>query len=342
MFALKPSLIRFAALLACGGFLSAAVAADGDWETVTAELLKTEKPGYGGLCGILVDHQSGTVYLNLSDKGLYSSTDRCKTFKRLSDKGLKGRTETPGCLILDPTGKSKKIVTALVYGAPVSYSTDEGASWKMMNGKSGHVDWFALDWTDPDHKFVLALKHEAADLLLVSHDGGQSFDEVGKGYGPAWVFDGKTAVVSQAKNKDVPKPGILRTADGAKTFKPVAEGYIAGKALPKFRDGVLYWLVDGALISTADKGETWKKVGDLKDGRYGPIFGKDAKQMFVLTGAGVVESTDGGASWSKPIAPPKELKGVSALTWIEYDPKHDDLYIMKMTSELFKLARAGK
>ncbi|MBL8795567.1 MAG: hypothetical protein JNM56_16800 [Planctomycetia bacterium] len=342
MFALQPTLIRLVAAVLCGSLLSSAFAADGDWEVVTAELLKTEKPGYGGLCGVLVDPATGTVYLNLSDKGLYASSDRCKTFKRLSDKGLKGRTETPGCLMMDPVGQSKKIVTALVYGAPISVSTDQGATWKMMDGKSGHVDWFAVDWTDPDNKFVMALKHEAADLLLVSHDGGKTFGELGKGYGPAWIFDNQTAVVSQAKNKDNPKPGILRTTDGAKTFKPVAEGFIAGKALPKYRDGVLYWLVDGALISTADKGVTWKKVSDLKDGRYGPIFGKDAKHLFVLTGAGIVESTDGGSNWSKPIAPPKDLKGVSALTWIEYDPKHDDLYVMKMTSELFKLARAGK
>ena len=81
--------------------------------------------------------------------------------------------------------------------------------------------------------------------------------------------------------------------------------------MPKWRDGALYWLVDGALIRTTDAGKTWDKISDVKDGRYGPIFGKDAKQMFVLTGAGVVESTDGGATWSKPIAPPAALKGVS-------------------------------
>ena len=53
------------------------------------------------------------------------------------------------------------------------------------------------------------------------------------------------------------------------------------------------------------------------------MFGKDAKHLFVLTGAGVIESTDGGETWSKPIALPKELKGVGGLTWIEYDPQGD-------------------
>ncbi|HKM52428.1 MAG TPA: hypothetical protein VJY33_03400 [Isosphaeraceae bacterium] len=312
-------------------------AADAEWQAVTTELIKTEKPGYGGLCGVLVDHQTGCVYLNVSDKGLYCSTDQAKTFKKQGVEQIKGRTEWPGCLMMDPTGKSKKLVMALVYGAPISVSTDEAVTWKAMDKKSGHVDWCAVDWTDPDMKFVLTLKHESGDLLLVSRDGGKSFEEVGKGYGPAWIFDNMTAVVAEAKTKDRPKPGLLRTTDGAKTFKPCGE--YSTRALPKWHDGSLYWLVDGALISSNDKGESWKKLGEIKDGRYGPIFGKDLKHMFVLTGAGIVESSDGGATWSKPIPVPKDLKGVSALTWIEYDPKNDILYTMKMTSELYKLAR---
>ena len=56
-------------------------------------------------------------------------------------------------------------------------------------------------------------------------------------------------------------------------------------ALPRWRDGKLYWLVEGAFLLTADRGETWTKLSDVKDGRVGPVFGKDAKQLFVLTAA---------------------------------------------------------
>ena len=48
--------------------------------------------------------------------------------------------------------------------------------------------------------------------------------------------------------------------------------------------------MDAALYRSTDKGEKWEKLGDVKDARYGPIFGKDAKQLFVLTKDGVVES----------------------------------------------------
>jgi photosystem II stability/assembly factor-like uncharacterized protein len=310
------------------------------WQPVTSELIEKEKPGYGKLCGVAVNPLTGDIVVNLSDRGFYRSTDQGKTWTRTHDKPIKGRTETPGCLMLDPFGMSKKIVSALVYGSPIVTSSDGGANWKAMNNKSSHVDWCAVDWRDPDMKFVLTLKHESGDLLLVSRDGGATFEEVGKGYGPAWIFDGKTAVVAEAKSKTKPKPRLLRTTDAAKTFEPCGDFH--AKALPRWKDNVLYWVVDGAVISTKDEGKSWQKQGDLKDGRFGPVFGKDAKHMFVLTGAGVVESTDGGASWSKAVPVPKEMKGVSALSWLAYDPVHDIVYVMKMTSELYKLDRKGK
>ncbi len=305
-----------------------------DWVPVTDYLLKSEKTGFGGLCGVLVDYATGTVYILLSDRGLYRSTDQGKSWQPTADKLMKGRTEWPGCLTLDPTGKTKRLLSAFVYGVPISTSADDGKTWHAMDARSAHVDWCAADW--PDLKFVLALKHEAGDLLIASRDGDKSFEDVGKGYGPAWLFDSQTAVVAQTKTKDRPKPQLLRTTDAAKTFTPCGE--FTTKALPKWRGDTLYWVVDGALISTSDKGVTWTKRGELKDGRCGPIFGKSAAHLFVLAAAGIVESKDTGATWSPPLALPKEVRG-SPLTWIEYNPVGDVLYVMKMGSQLYKWVR---
>lgn len=322
---------------------TAASAADPAWRPVTGDLLKREKTGFGGLCGVVVDHRSGDLWVNLSDRGMFHSGDQGRTWARVSDTQPKGRTETPGCWLLDPTGKTATMVTALVYGSPIAVSTDRAVTWKYLNNKSAHVDWCAVDWTDPERKFVLAMKHEAGGLLLASTDGGKSFAEVGKGYGTGWVFDHQTAVVATVKGKETPRPSLLRTTDGGKTFKPCGAfspvGRNSAQALPKWRDGTLYWLVDGSLIITTDKGATWKKVGAVQDAQYGPVFGKDATHLFVLTKAGVVESTDGGVRWSKPLPPPSEMKGLGGLSWLEYDPTNDVLYLMKMGSDLYRLAR---
>lgn len=307
-----------------------------DWQAVTTELLQKEKPGYGGLCGVAVDPATGDVFVDVSDRGIFRSSDQGKSWERVG-KEIKGRTETPGCLQLDPTGKTKRLVSALVYGTSIVVGTSDKGDWSFLDKASTHVDWFALDWSDPDMKFILTLKHESGGLLLRSRDGGKSFDEVGKGYGPAWVFDGASAVVTLAKSKERPKGSLVRTTDGGKTFQPCGE--YGPVSLPRWNEGALYWLADGSLIKTTNKGEKWDKICDLKDGRFGPVFGKDAKQMFVLTGAGVVETTDGGTTWSKAIPIPAEMKGVSPLTWMAYDPKNDTLYVMKMTSELYKLSK---
>lgn len=308
-----------------------------DWQAVTTELLQKEKPGYGGLSGVAVDPATGNVFVELSDRGFFRSADQGKTWERLGKEVIKGRTETPGCLQIDPTGKTKRVVSALVYGVPIVVGNSDQDDWRFLDKVSTHVDWCAVDWSDPDMKFILTLKHESGGLLLRSRDGGKSFDEVGKGYGPAWVFDADTAVATLAKSKERPKGSLVRTADGGKTFQPCAE--YGPVSLPHWHDGVLYWLADGVLVKTSNKGEKWEKVGDLKDGRFGPVFGKDAKQMFALTGAGVVETTDGGVTWSKAIAIPAEMKGVSPLTWLAFDPKNDVLYVMKMTSELYKMTK---
>jgi hypothetical protein len=326
---------RLLALASC--LILPALSPAADWVPVTKELLSSEKTGFGGLCGVLVDHATGTIFIDLSDRGLYRSTDQGKSWKPTTEKLLKGRTEWPGCLMLDPTAKSKRLVSAFVYGVPIAVSDDEGKTWDFMNARSSHIDWCAVDWSDPGLKFILALKHESGDLLIVSRDGGKSFEDVGKGFGPAWVFDTKTAVVAETKTKDRPKPRLLRTEDAAKTFQPCGE--YTTRALPRWRGNSLYWVVDGALIASTDKGKSWKNLGALKDGRYGPIFGKDDSQMFILTGAGIIESTDGGARWSKPLELPKEVKGGSVLTWIEYDPNLHILYAMKMGSQLYRYAR---
>jgi photosystem II stability/assembly factor-like uncharacterized protein len=330
-------------ILFCTALLLAGPAAGGgaDWRPVATELVRREKTGFGGLCGVLVDHRTGQLWVNLSDRGMFHSADRGKTWKRVSDTQPRGRTETPGCWLLDPTGKSGTMVTALVYGSPIAVSADRAATWKYLDDKSRHIDWCAVDWTDPDRKFVLALKHEAGGLLLRSADGGKSFAEAGKGFGPGWVFDGTTAVVSAGRGKG--KAGLWRTTDGGKTFRPCGDdtpvGRESAQALPKWRDGTLYWLVDGGLIATTDRGATWKKVGTVKDGQYGPVFGKDAKHLFVLTKAGVVESTDGGVTWGQPVAPPQGLKGIGGLSWLEYDPQNDVLYLMCMGTDLYRLER---
>jgi photosystem II stability/assembly factor-like uncharacterized protein len=332
--------MRFLTLSTCLCLLVPSARAD-DWQPVATELLAKEKTGFGGLSGVAVDRATGNVYICLSDDGVFRSNNQGKTWERFGPGGKdvpKGRTETPGCFQIDPTGKTKRFVLATVYNGPVILGSLDADDWRAVDKKCQHVDWYAANWSDPDMKFAISFRHEKDGILFVTRDGGKTFSETAKGHGlGAWVFDADTAVVALAKSKDKPKGGILRTTDGGKTFEPAAE--FVAIALPKPAGDALYWLAEGALWKGTAKGSKWEKVSDVKDARYGPVFGKDAKHLFVLTNGGVIESTDAGATWGKPVAVPKDLKGVSGLTWLDYDPKGDLLYLMKMGSDLYKLPR---
>jgi hypothetical protein len=86
-------------------------------------------------------------------------------------------------------------------------------------------------------------------------------------------------------------------------------------------------------------GKFVRALKECKDSEHGRVCGKDARHVFKLTSGGIAESSDGGATWSKPIALPKPLKGVEGRIWIEYDPKNDVLYVMKTGGDLYKLTR---
>jgi hypothetical protein len=316
--------------------LSASLLQAGEWEPVGTELLKADKIGYGGISSVVVDRHSGDVFVWLSDKGLYKSTDQAGSFKQIT--AAKGRTEWPGCMQTHPNGPIKSWVIALVYGGPILTSVD-GMTFSSLDKKTTHLDWVAVDWTDPEHNFLMTLKHESGGVLLVSNDGGKSFQDVGKGFGPAIIFDNKTAVVAQSIPTETKKSQqvLVRTTDGGKTFEKVAA--FSAKAMPVWYEKTPYWLVDGALITSKDQGKTWEPISQVKGGLFGPVFGKDDKQMFVTTSAGIIESKDGGKTWSAPIAAPKEFKGISGMTWLGYDPKNDILYLAKMGADLYRLKR---
>ena len=74
----------------------------------------------------------------------------------------------------------------------------------------------------------------------------------------------------------------------------------------------------------SNQGKASTKISDVKGGVFGPIFGKNDKHLFVLAQTGILESTDGGASWQKAIPIAKDMKSVAnlSLDGIRSDARH--------------------
>ncbi len=175
--------------------------------------------------------------------------------------------------------------------------------------------------------------------MIASDDGGATFREVGKGFIGGWVFGSGTAVVS----RELAGGGaeLQRTVDGGRTFARCADFSVAGsmsfRPLPKWYDGKLYWATREGVIASADEGATWERVASIEGALYGPVFGAREGRFFLLTERGVVETRDGGATFSEPVAPPEGFGSVEGLTWLEFAPGRDALYLMKMAGELYRM-----
>src|SRR5262249_28614828 len=107
--------------------------------------------------------------------------------------------------------------------------------------------------------------------------------------------------------------GVVVNHDVGCVFVDLADrgGYCSGLGAGHFNP----------LSERAGAGVDRKFVQALKEGKgvtHGRVSGKDARHVFEVTKAGIVESTDGGTTWSAPIALPGQLKDADGATWIEY------------------------
>ena len=126
----------------------------------------------------------------------------------------------------------------------------------------------------------------------------------------------------------------------AKSFKGNAKDIDVTSLVVYRNPGCVFLLIDGRSVYCSPAGannfklvsETWKEV------RAHANKTRDPKHLFVLAQTSIKESRDGGATWLKPIALPKEYVMTSS-TWVEYDATNDVVYLMKPGSDLYRLAR---
>jgi hypothetical protein len=265
--------------------VSAPVGLAEDWRSISDSVTGSLKPGtYGPTAGIVVDPKNGTVFMVVSDHGLWRSSDRGQTFARCDANTIGGRCETGWALQADPAGQ--RLACFMIYGES-ALTTDGGMTWTKF--ASSHFDFGAVDWDD-SAKRLLALRHETGGVLTTSADGGKTWKDLGNNFSGCGVFDRNTFVATKAK-----EPGIFRSPDAGGTWKLVFPETPAA-AVPVIYHGTGYWLTGNGLLASADKGATWTKLGAPVDATYGPYF--ETPQHFMVAGkSGFVETRDAGESW---------------------------------------------
>jgi hypothetical protein len=291
------------------------------WSNVTANLA-----GMGSECGNLTmvsaEPCSNRVIAGIARQGLWVTENGGASWSHL------GRTGDP--LIHRPTGITYDpehpgtFYEAGIYGWEDPYSdgvfitTNDGASFQGYKGLSAiqsHNDSVSVDFHDPGRKTLVSGGHEQKQVLFVSHDAGDTWDDVGMAL-PAdtgfcttsLVIDANTFVVGCMVSWSGANGAILRTTDGGKTFAKRSESGVVGQPLWA-NDGAIYWALEaGGIAKSTDLGKTWEQTVDGSQAGGAPPIELPDGRIASIGPDRVVLSSDGGVSWT-PIGEPVPHRG---------------------------------
>jgi photosystem II stability/assembly factor-like uncharacterized protein len=224
-------------------------------------------------------------------------------------------------LNIDPAGG--RLMCYSIYGSS-GYSADAGKTW--IASKLSHLDYGAVDWSDTG-KALLAIGHESGGKLLFSRDAGASWTTLGMDHWGVGLFDRKTLLTSDLKGA-----GIVRSTDGGVTWNKVSDESLASPVMVEFKHAG-YWLGDNGLLTSRDKGATWRVVAPLpKDASVGPLFGENERHIVVGAPSGLYESKDSGKTWTLVAPPAPEIIPLKYGRYATYgwDPVHHIFYASQM------------
>ncbi len=210
---------------------------------------------------------------------------------------------------------------AVGHDAQILVSDDAGSTWTRQFEDLGReaplLDiWFA----DEQHGLAVG----AYGALLETRDGGQHWEDVSERLDNedqfhlnaiAAVKDNGLLVVGEAGS-------LFRSKDWGATWEKLEgpyEGSLFGAIGTADAGGVLVYGLRGHLFRSADFGDSWEEIplkaasGDLEFGLSDGALLADGRIVVVGHGGSVLESTDGGRSFSVFNRPDRlSLAGVSA------------------------------
>lgn len=261
---------------------------------------------------------------------------------------------------------------SVTIGDGVYKSTDGGKTWQNMGLKeTRHISRIVINPGDPNIVYVAAMGHlwgpNEERGIYKTIDGGKTWKKIlyvnaDTGFADL-AMDPQDSLVLYAAAYDHRRlpyhfssgglgSGIYKTTDGGETWtrltKDLPEGILGriGLATARSAPGVVYALIehkDGGLWRSEDRGETWKRMGDLQTFRrvntrpfyYSQIHvdPTNDKVVYVLS-TGLHVSSDGGqkfraigtgihpdhhALWINPSNPLHLIEGNDGGIDISYD-----------------------
>jgi photosystem II stability/assembly factor-like uncharacterized protein len=327
-------------LLALGIFFTATIQSSmgADWvnisDPVVAKVSKSAPiPWPGNTSGVAVDRATGTLYLVVDNVGLWQSTDHGQSFQRIAEGQIGGRSEFGYSLNCDPAGKR---MACFQLDGKGGMTLDGGHSWQPFAPMGRNWDYGAVDWKDPKAQAMFASRHETGGEMYISSNAGSSWHFIGKHpeFTSLGIFDANTLVAGTDS-------GIVRSTNAGQTWTTNSAFHPIGRIAVYFK-GRTYWLAREGLMTSRDKGLTWKLISSPVDAGWGPLFGKDTRHIIVANFKDILQSNNGGKTWTR-IAPMAPFAGglvpnlPGEYISIAWDPRANILYASLMGSAAYRL-----
>ena len=251
---------------------------------------------------IWVHPRSGEVFAFCNKGDVYHSTDDGQVWSLLTEKADARPTGMVEQVVLDPKNDLRMYASSMYGGGAPFVTLDGGKTWKPLG--PGHVDYLAVDFSDPDRKTVLASKHETHNGFIVTRSAGAEK--------PAWekldlktntafgsflhVANSKTWLLGTGGDWGGGFSGVYRSDDAGQSCQ-----LLAGVPGPKPRSGFqehagrLYFLTGKGVCVSADQGRAWT-VRATPPQPWTLDFGpKDT--AWLVTENGLFASRDGLKTW---------------------------------------------
>jgi hypothetical protein len=306
----------------------------------------------GGVSGVVVDRLTGDVTAHIVGFGLWRSSDRGATWRRIDQMTLDangGRSENGWSIQVDQEAPARLAVFTL--DGTAGYTAD-GVTWHRWtdSGWGRNWDFGAVDWSSSSAQTVFGVLHETTprDLYELSTRGGAAWSAMNDGAVARMVgvVDASTLVATRTT-------GIERSTDLGAHWTQVSTITSSGHVAVRF-EGKLYVTTSTGLLVSGDGGQSWAPQGAGIPGVVmfqGPFFGADARTMvvgvqdadnsFAATGSSIYKTTDGGATWSKVVDMPSVSGSFPiSLSWygsFGWDPASDTYYVSSMSNPLLRL-----
>lgn len=170
-------------------------------------------------------------------------------------------------------------------------STDGGRTWKPLS-RQGESDFHALTSSDAGTLGFDGALRRSAD--------GRAWEELAIPAEPHTLSaapDGSTVLATTAQ-------GLLRSADAGASWSPVAGAPLL-QVVTWARDGSTAVGIDpgGTLWTTSDAGSSWQERAAVGAAPDAVAADSDASWIVVVTEDGLLESTDGGATFRPRLEP---------------------------------------